>query len=162
MILEPGKRAKKDVGGVITALLGRDVKIIFVKNITGKARDAVTRYQVKVESVAVSKEIRDKFALFFPGGKDVRPPHMKPYSIRVRLTHETRIRISILRVLGQHYHASNPGSKFQVISYESRPLLKIIPPEGSKDPQVRTMTYIGVPREPWSKLVACFFGPVEL
>ena len=136
------EKAKRDVSCVITALLGREVEIIFVKNITGKGPDAIIRYQVRVESVAVSKEIRDKFSVFFANGKDVRPPNMKPYSIRVRLTHESRIRLQIMRILGQHYAASNPGSKVKIINYESRPLIKLTPPPDASDPRVQTMNYI--------------------
>ena len=123
-------------------LLGREVKIIFVKNITGKGKDSPARYQVQVESVPISREIRDKFGTFFPGGKDSRPDPFKKVSVRNRLTHESRVRINIMRVLGQHWHASNPGSKFKCIGYESRPTLKLFPGEKAKDRRVLTMNFI--------------------
>ena len=135
-------KAKRLVGEFLLELLGREVKIIFVKNITGKGKDSPARYQVQVESVPISREIRDKFGTFFPGGKDSRPDPFKKVSVRNRLTHESRVRINIMRVLGQHWHASNPGSKFKCIGYESRPTLKLFPGEKAKDRRVLTMNFI--------------------
>ena len=135
-------KAKRLVGEFLLELLGREVKIIFVMNITGKGKDSPARYQVQVESVPISREIRDKFGTFFPGGKDSRPDPFKKVSVRNRLTHESRVRINIMRVLGQHWHASNPGSKFKCIGYESRPTLKLYPGEKAKDRRVLTMNFI--------------------
>ena len=151
------EKAKKDVAGVVSIVIGRDVRIVFVKNITAKGKDAVTRYQVQIESVSVSKEIRDKFSEFFPKGKDCRPDALKGISIRNRLTHESRVRLSIMRVLGERYLSANKGARIKVIGYESRPLLKLTPPEGSSDPRTRTMNYIETVR-----LLPATFSPKEL
>ena len=139
------ERAKADVTSVLKIVFpDRDFKIIFIKNASGPNLDLPARYQVKMDSVATSKEIRDRFALFFPKGKDERPEPLKSrkISIRNRLTHESRVRLMILRVLGDHYHESNPGSKVKVINYTSRPELKLTPPEGAKDRRVQTLNYI--------------------
>ena len=136
------EKAKRSVGQFVHRLIGRKVKIVFVKNITGKSKDALARFQVQVESVAVSREIRDKFGTFFPGGKDSRPPPFENISVRNRLTHETRVRLNIMRVLAQHWHASNPGSKFQCIGYDSRPTIRLIPSEKATDRRVLTMNFI--------------------
>ena len=122
----------------------RKFSIVFVKNASGLNKDRPARYQVRMDSVAISKEIRDRYGAFFPGGRDERPEPLKTdrVSIRARLTHESRVRLMIMRVLGQHYHDSNPGSKVQLIKYTSRPMLKITPPEGAKDRRVLNYNYI--------------------
>ena len=149
-------QACRDVKGVLTILMGRDIKIVFVKNITGAAKDAVVRYQVRLESVAISSEIRNKFGKMFVGG-DSRPPALKHVSISNRLTHETRVRITIMKILGQNYYESNPGSKVQLIRYESRPIIKITPPEGASDRRVKTFTYIDA-----VKFLPATFSPDDL
>ena len=63
----------------------------------------------------------------------------------------------VMRVLGQHYLDSNPGSKIQVIGYGSRPILKLTPPAKSKDPRVQTMNYIECVR-----MLPIAFSPDEL
>ena len=139
------ERAKADVYGVLKVVFpDREFKIIFVKNASGPNLEHPARYQVRMDSVAASKEIRDRYATFFPKGRDERPEPLKSdkISIRNRLTHESRIRLMVLRVLGDHYHDSNPGSKVQLIRYTSRPTLKITPPEGANDRRVQSFNYI--------------------
>ena len=139
------ERAKADVYKVLKIILpDREFKIIFIKNASGQNLEYPARYQVKMDSVAASKEIRDRYGTFFPGGHDERPEPLKKdkISIRNRLTHESRVRVMIMRVLGEHYHEANPGSKVQLMSYISRPMLKLTPPEGAKDRRVQTYTYI--------------------
>ena len=80
-------KAKRIIRDFLVKLIEREVKVVFVKNITGKAKDSIPRYQVQMESVALSREIRDKFGTFFPGGKDSRPDPFKGVSVRNRLTH---------------------------------------------------------------------------
>ena len=109
------ERAKNDVSGVLKILFpDRDFKIIFIKNASGPNKELPARYQVRMDSVAASKEIRDYFSKFFfvdkDGKKAARPPALEKISIRNRLTHESRVRVMILRVLGEHYLESNPGS----------------------------------------------------
>ena len=64
------EKAKRIVGEFINKLIGREEKVVFIKNITGKAKDSLSRYQVEMESATVSQVIRDKFGTFFPKGKD--------------------------------------------------------------------------------------------
>ena len=150
-------KAKRLVGKFLLELLGREVKVVFVKNITGKGKDSPARYQVQMESASISREIRDKFGTFFPNGKDSRPDPFKGVSVRNRLTHETRVRCNIMRVLAQHWHASNPGSKFKCIGYESRPIIKLFPGENAKDRRVLTMNFIEAVRT-----LPVSFSPSEL
>ena len=139
------ERAKADVSGVLKDMFpDRDFKIVYIKNASGLDKEKPARYQVRMESVAESKEIRDRFGSYFLGRIDKRPQTLKDRKISInnRLTHESRVRLMVLRVLADHYLESNPGSKAQVIKYGSRPLIKITPPEGSKDPRVMSMNYI--------------------
>jgi hypothetical protein len=68
------------------------------------------------------------------------------------VTPGTLARIAILQLQGRRYRDSNPGSRFNVISYEARPLLKLFPPEGASDSKVQTYTFI----EAVQKLPTCF------
>ena len=72
------------------------------------------KYCVKMRHVADSEAIRVKFGSFFLGQKDGRPPEFKKYSIRNRVTPETKVRIEILKLLASRYRASNPGSKVEM------------------------------------------------
>ena len=137
------EKAKSDVNGVLSILMGREYPIIVVQNITSKAKDAVCRYQVLLTSTSDSKEIRDKFGSFFTGqGKGTRPESLKKISIQNRLTPGTQLRISIMKLLAKRYEASNPGSQSFVIGYQPRPLLKIFPSEDASDRRIKTFNYI--------------------
>ena len=150
-------KAKRIIRDFLKKLLEREVKIVFVKNITGKGKDSLPRYQVQLESAVLSREIRDKFGTFFPGGKDSRPDIFKGVSVRNRLTHETRVRFTIMKILAQHWQASNPGSKIQCVNYNSRPTIKLINAEGVGDFRVREMTFIEAVRS-----LPVSFSPDEL
>ena len=136
------EKAKVEVQTVLKLLMGSERPIVFVQNATRKAKDAPAGYSVQMPSAAVSKEIRDKFGSFFFGRVDKRPPALKHVSIRHRVTVATPVRIAILRVFGQRYLASNPGSKIQVINYAPRPLLKLTPPSSASDRKVMTYNFI--------------------
>ena len=47
-----------------------------------------------------------------------------------------------MKLLGERYKSSNPGSKFQVITYEPRPILKIYPASDAEDRRVQVYNYI--------------------
>jgi hypothetical protein len=136
------QRALRDVQGVIRSVTGSDLEVVVVQNATPRARDADVVYNVKMASVQDARQVRKKFGAFFKGGEDHRPPHLKSLSIANRVTPDTKIRISLMKLLAKKYKDSNPGSKAQVIGYESRPLLKIIPPQGASDRRVRTFNYV--------------------
>ena len=106
--------AVRDVQAFITQLMGRSMGILFVRNSTARHKDADVKYTIKMKSVADSQAIRDKFGTFFYGGSDKRPPEMKPYSVRNKVTPGTQVRIGILQVLARRYKASNPGSQVKV------------------------------------------------
>ena len=135
--------AKKHVQELIVQLMGREMKIVVVQNVTNRFREAEVKYSVKMASVADSGAIRTTFGSFFIGGKgDQRPDQFKHISIRNRVTPATKVRIEILKFLAQRHRDANPGSKVQVIGFDPRPLLKIIPPQSATDRRVRSFNFI--------------------
>ena len=135
-------QAKADVQDVLKKLVSREVPIIVVKNATGKGKDAATTYNVQLSKLEDSKEVRNKFGSFFVGGSSKCPADLKGLSINNRVTPATIVRQTIMKVLGARYLASNPGAKVQVINFESRPLLKLTPPEGAAEPRVQTYDFL--------------------
>ena len=139
------EKAIKDVQGVLVLLLGQERPIRYIQNKTSQGKDPLVRYMVEMVKIEDSKEIRDKFGVFFIGG-DKRPPALKPFSISSNVTPATSVRVAILKVLGARYLASNPGSTVKVIGYESRPVLKLHPPaptaSSSTSRRVQTFNYI--------------------
>ena len=121
--------------------MGHDVPIEYISNATGPGRDAQVRYNVKLYSVEVSKEVRTKFSSFYHDGVDKRPTFFKPYSIRNLLTQGSRIRLAILQVIGRRYKDANQGSVVKAIGYDPRPLLRIIPAQDADSRRVQTFTF---------------------
>ena len=140
-------RALRDVRGVLTVLLGEERPIVVVVNKTSRRKDAETRYHVLMASLADSSEIRNTFGSFFLGLGDKRPDALKHISIGNLVTPATSVRISILKILGQRYLASNTGSRVQVITYDPRPVLKLTPPASSSDRRVKSFNYIEAIKE---------------
>jgi len=145
-------RAVSDVKALIAKLLGKELPVVVVQNITGRGHDAPTSYHVRMEFAAHSQEIRSKFGSFFIGGTDRRPPHLAQVSISNRITPGTQVRLSVLRLLAKRYETSNPGAKTKVIGFESRPIIRLTPPPDSSDKRVRTFTYM----EAIKNLPTCF------
>jgi len=138
--------AKESILKVVQPLSSSPFRIVVVHNITGRSTDAAVTYSVRLDSIEASREIRSKFSSFFKGGVDSRPDALASISIRNVVTKETRIRISILKMLGQNYQNSNPGAKFQVIGYEPRPTLKLTPPPGSNS-RIKVFTFVEAVRK---------------
>ena len=135
-------QAVKNVQEVFKLLMGKTMDIVYVKNATARHKDAIVTYNVQMRTIAESKEIRDKFGSYFLGGKSKLPDALKRYSIRNRVTPNTKVRRSILQVIGCRYQTSNPGSKVQVVGYDPRPLIKITPPPSASDRRIRTYNFI--------------------
>ena len=135
-------RAVKDVKAVLNILMGRDCPIIVVHNSTRRVPDAEVTYTVRMSCVQDSDQIRKKFGSFFLGGNDRRPAALKPFSIKNRVTPDTKTRISVLKLLAKRYRDANPGSKVAVIGYDPRPLLKITPAASASDRRVQTYNYV--------------------
>lgn len=125
------EKAVGSVQDLIKIIVGRPLEIVVVQNVTSRKKDAEVTYNVKLASVDDSRLIRRKFGAFFHRGVDSRPANLKHISIQNRVTAETKIRISILKLMAKRYRDSNAGSKVQVIGFEPRPLIKITPPAGS-------------------------------
>ena len=102
-------QALRDTKAFIKSLMGREMSVVFVSNATKRVPDAIVTYNVKMQTVSDSKAIRTKFGTYFLGQVDRRPEAMKPYSVKNRLTPETKIRISVLKLLAKRYRDSNPG-----------------------------------------------------
>jgi hypothetical protein len=122
--------------------LGRSCPVLFIQNNTSRVRGSETLYQVRLEKVEDSRAIRSKFGFFFQGGEDRRPSDLSSVSVRNWVTHETRVRLAIMKILGKRYKDSNPGSKVRVVSYEPRPSLHLTPPPSSKDKKVKRFDFI--------------------
>ena len=87
--------------------MGREMPIHYISNATRRQADAIVIYNVKMVSKVDSDKIRKKFGSFFLGRKDERPEALKRYSIKNRVTPETKIRIDVLKLIAQRYRDSN-------------------------------------------------------
>ena len=134
-------QAMKDVKEFIKLLMGKKMDVVYVKNATARHKNAEVAYNVQMRHVADSKAIRDKFGAYFVGGEH-RPPHLKKFSVRNRVTPETKVRLAILQVIAKRYKTANPDAKVQAIGYETRPMLKITPGTGVADRRTRTYTFV--------------------
>ena len=135
-------RVKDLIQEKIKLLLGRSAPIAYVQNATGGRKDGIKTYLVRMVQLEDSKIIRDKFGSFFKAGARARPPGLIGLSIRNRVTIGTRIRLEIMKLLAERYRVSNPGSKTQVINYDSRPTMKFTPPSTASDRRILHFTYI--------------------
>ena len=153
------EQAVKDVQSVIQILMGREMSIVFVKNATSRHDGAEVTYNVQMSTVAESDSIRKKFGSFFvgAGGVERRPTELRSISIKNLVTPETRIRISLLKLIGQKYRDSNPRSKVQVIGYVPRPFIKITPSPSASDRRVLSYTFVQA-----VKALPCQFSASEL
>ena len=134
-------RAKVDVGHILEEM-GLSFPIRYIQNSTGRGKDSKVLYKVCMHTVEASRTIRDKFGLYFAGGKDTRPPSLAKISIRNCVTTATLARVAILQLLAKRYKESNPGSRTQVISYEPRPLLRLTPPPDASDKRIQSFTFV--------------------
>ena len=150
-------QAIKDVSGVITKLMGKSLSIVFVRNSTQRFEDAEVTYSVQMSRVEDSSAIRRRFGSFFVTGSDKRPEGLTEISIKNFVTPETRIRISVMKLLAKKYRESNPGSKVKVIGYQPRPMIKIVPAASAADRRVMNFNYV----QAVTKL-PCRFSPSDL
>ena len=149
--------AMKDVAEVILLLMGKALPVVFVKNSTARHKDAEVTYSVRMTSVQDSKNIRTKFGSYFLSGRGGLAENLKPYSIKNFVTPETRIRISILKLIAKRYRESNPGSKVQVIGYQPRPVIKITPAASASDRRVMLFNYVQAVRK-----LPCSFSSADI
>ena len=119
-------------------------EVLLVWNHTNRrVQGAPTRYSAQLSSVQASRKIRDAFSGFFRRVNPLaRPPMLINVSIRNKVTLSTRVRIAILRQLGDLYKENNPGSSFTVRGFEPRPLLTLTPPAGAADNRQKTLNFI--------------------
>ena len=134
------EQAQQDVRLMIGMLLDREMPIVVVHNQTGVRK--FTTYLVQMVNTKDACDIRAKFGAFFAGGKDRRPSALKDVSIGNWVTPATKVRIAILKVQAERYLSANPGGKVQVIGYQSRPVIRIMPPSRSKDRRTKVYNFI--------------------
>ena len=153
------KQAVLDTQDFIKTLMGRQMDIVFISNSTNRYKGAINSYTVKMVHVADSSAIRRKFGSYFVGG-DKRPPALKPYSVKNRITPATKIRISLLKLFTQRYRDSNRGSKVKVIGYDPRPLLKILPAQSASDRRQKSFNFIEAVKELPSNFTEAELEPI--
>ena len=101
-----------------------------------------TIYNVRLNSAESSGRIRELYSGFFRHSNPVKlPSNLKGVKLRNKITLNTKIRLAILRQLGEHYLGSNPGSSFKVQGYGPRPLLVLTPPSSDPSSRMRTFTF---------------------
>ena len=116
-------------------------EVMYVSNPFRYQTNRQNFYNVRMDSVASSKHIRDVFSGFFRRNRPVQlPPPLKGVSIRNKITPDTKIRISILHQFGSIFQESARGASYRVSGFDSRPLLTTFPPSGSAERQ-RTYTF---------------------
>ena len=119
-----------------------DFEVILVSNPFSRTTTGPTLYNVRMDSAHTSKRIREIFSGFFRRIRPVQmPPALKGIEVRNKVTLETKIRITILRRLGERYRDTNPGSSYIVRGFDSRPTIFITPPKTSTE-QARKYNFI--------------------
>ena len=149
--------AVRQVSGMILKLMGRAMPIVYVKNSTARHPKAEVTYSVQMTSVSDSSAIRRKFGSFFLTGTNKCPKELKSISISNFVTPETRIRISILKLLARKYREANQGSKVKVIGYQPRPVIKITPAASASDRRVLSYNYVEA-----VKKLPCSFSSADI
>ena len=133
------KAARRQVNELIKIILNSnrvrvDYSILYVGNPLRHRKTGGTVYNVRLNSVAASSRIRELFSGFFRGENPVSlPDSLRGISVRNKVTLATRIRLRILRELGNLYVEANPGSSFKARGFDPRPMLLITPARGSTD-----------------------------
>jgi len=112
-------------------------KIIYVRQFKTKGTNTAT-YDVQMDSVTTSAEIREAFGAFFKGKKrgsavPPLPKELTKISINNSHTFQTRVRVRIMKQLATCHQAVNTDLSCFVTSYHPRPLLKIRHPSGKVD-----------------------------
>ena len=75
------QQVKRQVQVKIQLILRRQASISYIQNITGKRRDGIKVFLVKMDNLVDAKMIRDKFGSYFKAGAAVRPSGLLGLSI---------------------------------------------------------------------------------
>ena len=138
--------AKRQVGEFLTAVLKAQrvdlhFTIFYVAN-ANRYGSGLPILNVQLNSVEVSARFRELYSGFFRKDNPVRlPSSMKGVSVRNKITHDTRIRIEIMKQLGARWQSTNQGSVFHVRGYDPRPVLTLVPAPGSSG-RVKQLNFI--------------------
>jgi len=142
------RAAKDQVSGAISQVLrANNVQLGFTVNLVVNAVRGRTSgrsiYNVRLSSAETARRIRELFSGFFRRQNPVRcPPGLTDVGFRNKVTLETRIRLAIMKQLGENYKNSNPGSSYFLRGYESRPQLVLVPPREVTDSRPKTLHFI--------------------
>ena len=139
--------AKKQVQDVLRLVLQANrvnlsFSILVVVNPIKWRTTGPTVYNVRLSSVEASKRIRELYSGFFRHANPVKLPScLKGVKLRNKVTLNTKIRIQIMRQLGDRYVESNRGASYKMRGYDPRPILVIEPPPGATGPRFRSLTF---------------------
>ena len=128
--------AKKQVSELFDHVLnlnkiGLNYNILYVAN-QNRHKTGVPALNVQMNSRDISCRLREIYSGFFRRVNPIKlPSRLKPVGVRNKVTHDTRIRIEILRELGGNYKRTNPGAVVDVRGYGPRPIMVIKPASGS-------------------------------
>ena len=107
-------------------------EVLLVVNPVRFRKTGPTVYNVHLNSADASTRIREMFSGFFRQHNPIKkPPGFKGIQLRNKITLNTKIRISIMRQLGELYVESNRGGSFKMQGYGPRPILVIQAPPSS-------------------------------
>ena len=117
--------------------------VLYVGNPVRYRTSGPTVYNVQFSSVEASRRLRDIYSGFFRQVNPIKKiPIIKGVSVRNKITLNSKIRIAIMRQLGEKYVESNQGASFKVQGFISRPNLMLFPPSGATDSRVRSFNFV--------------------
>ena len=119
-----------------------EVNVLYVANPVRHRTAGKTVLNVQVQSVAVSKRLRELYSGFFRKVRPVKlPQHLRGVQVRNKVTLATRVRIRVMQELASNYLVANPGSTLNMRNYASRPTMLLTPGRDSSD-RARTYNFI--------------------
>ena len=140
--------AKRQVRELIRLVLqvnktNLNVDVLLVTNPWRKRLTGPTLYNVRLSSAGAAKRLREIYSGFFRHVNPVKKPSsLKTVSLRNKITHNSEIRIAIMRQLAENYVSSNPGASYKMRGYESRPLVTIFPPPKSTNSRPQNLSFM--------------------
>ena len=117
--------------------------VLYVGNPVRYRTSGPTVYNVQLNSVEASKRLRDVYSGFFRRSNPIKKiPVIKGVSLRNKITLDSKIRIAILRQLGEKYIERNQGASYKVEGFVSRPSLKLFPAPGATNSRIQSLNFI--------------------
>ena len=118
-------------------------EVLYVANPVRFCTSGPTVLNVQLNSVEASKRLREVYSGFFRRVNPVKKiPIIKGVSLRNKITLDSKIRIAIMRQLGEKYVEKNQGASYKVSGIVSRPNLKLFPASGATDSRIQSFNFI--------------------